>query len=232
MVLNELLLDCGNTAIKYAYEGKMGVFGSFDSLAVFLETHLPENVYVSDVGGRYEEIARACSELKLSTHRVVVEDDFNGVKLVYNDISKLGVDRWLAMLGAYSYIPGFDTVVVDVGTAVKIDIIDHEGRHLGGSISPGMHLSAQSLNRHTALLPEVPLVTSGKLGTDTYSCIQYGVIIGVVALIKYTVLKFGSESKLIITGGDASIITPFLDFEFTHKPNLVLDGLAVYRRCL
>lgn len=231
MVLNELLLDCGNTSIKYSYLDQTGSFDSLRELTGFLKLYRPANVFVSDVSGKYQEVSRACKNNQIAVHKVTVKNGLLDLQLVYEDITKLGVDRWLAMLGAFKNEAGKELIVVDVGTAVKIDLIDVSGRHIGGSISPGIRIGARSLNQHTAQLPEVSLETSGRLGTDTKTCIQYGVIMGVVALIKYTMLKFGSDARLLVTGGDAKIITPFLDCDFIYKPNLVLEGLRVYRQC-
>jgi type III pantothenate kinase len=223
-----LCLDSGNTRIKYSDQSSYGTFDSITELSAYLAEFPPSVVVVADVGGRYSEISRICSQHDIQCIQCCVVDGFYGLKLAYADVTKLGVDRWLAMLGAMSLFPKQPLQVIDVGTAVKIDHINAQGLHLGGSISPGLRLSARALSQGTELLPEVDLQFSGELGKSTTDCITYGLVMSVVALIERAMLQFETPVTRVITGGDSGIICQFLAGEVTIEHHLIMLGLRVY----
>src|SRR4029077_2103024 len=73
-----------------------------------------------------------------------------GVRNGYAETWRLGADRWVAMLGAHARYPGRALWVVDVGTALTVDLLDEHGRHRGGLLVPGPALMVESLLRRTA----------------------------------------------------------------------------------
>ena len=98
-----------------------------------------------------------------------------GVRNAYDEPGKLGVDRWLAIVGAVARY-GIPVVVWDLGTASTLDAVDTSGRHLGGMIYPGPATMAASLTRDTRLIVPPDLEgASTDPGQSTSSCIQNGV---------------------------------------------------------
>jgi type III pantothenate kinase len=150
-----------------------------------------------------------------------------GMRIAYSEPSKLGVDRWLAMFSAFSDHPSQYVAVVDAGTALKIDIINSNGVHLGGSISMGLSLSYSTLNRNTAQLPHVKEQFDGKLGKNTEGCINYGVIMSAIAIIEKTIRELDRKCCVILTGGDADVISSYLNLEHCVTDNLTLKGLRL-----
>lgn len=225
-----LLVDCGNTRLKARLGSVDYTFDSVTQLSDFIVSSKINEVLLSDVAGNYPELIKSLSHTEISVSKVAVADGFRGLALAYSDVSKLGVDRWLAMTFANSVRQNNEIVVVDSGTALKIDVIDKQGRHLGGCIAPGLQLGNKALSKHADQLNEVDVSFQDGLGTDTEGCIKYGLIIGAVALIEHTVLKFTQDATVLVGGGDRNVISKHLSLPHTLINNLVLDGLSVYQQ--
>lgn len=228
-----LFLDCGNTRIKYSHGDDYGVFADLGSLASFVTDGYVCEVVVASVSQQTAEVVGVLWAQGIEAQVATVVDGFAGLRLVYPDVRLLGVDRWLAMLGACQRFPGQDLWVVDAGTALKIDYLTKDSRHQGGSISVGLALAAKSLTGNTAHLPKADLGFSAQLGQDTIGCLNFGIVYGAVALIEQTVQSFGSaKAQVVLTGGDADTLRPHLTKPFIHAPNLVLQGLKYYWRLI
>ena len=227
MVNDALLIDIGNTRIKVRSGNSDRVFNDFTSLGQWVSNQDRRRIYCADVTGEFSNRRSDITALK-SAVQVRVEQGFNGLSLAYKDVSRLGVDRWLAMLASLKWQSGQGVVVVDAGTALKIDVVDSESRHLGGSIGPGLEMSNHALGSKAAQLSRVDLQSDGALGRDTDSCISYGVVMSAVALIEQTVLRFCPNGTLLVSGGARNRIAHHLSMSHRVIDNLVLDGLAVY----
>ncbi len=147
-----------------------------------------------------------------------------GVRNGYTQPERLGVDRWLAMIGAWAHI-GDAVCVVDCGSAVTVDILDRQGQHLGGVIAPGLRLMAQALSDGTDL-PLVGDTATIPLGRDTESAMTAGRLQAVVGLIERLHRQAPRGARLIVTGGDAGPIAALLGEPYELIPDLVLQGLA------
>lgn len=162
----------------------------------------------------------------------------------YQDPSRLGVDRWLAMLAAYDRVKG-PCIIIDGGTALTLDILDSEGLHQGGFILPGLSLMARSLEENTAIkLSTQGQVPSIALGHSTDQAVRNGILAAVTALIEKLhgeqLLATNEAVRLILTGGDAATISASLEHSGLQPSrltgisvrsvivkDLVLDGLAL-----
>jgi type III pantothenate kinase len=147
------------------------------------------------------------------------------------DPAKIGCDRLCAAAAAYEQVKTA-CVVADFGTALTIDLVADNGVFLGGTIMPGLGLSARALHEHTALLPLVKI--EGKrepIGKDTNNAIRNGVLsmfIGALREVTEAVATdIGKWPPLIVTGGDAEIIAGHCDFVDRVVPDLCLDGVAL-----
>ncbi len=151
----------------------------------------------------------------------------HGVSIAYEDASRLGVDRWLAMLAAHHYYPGRVKVIVDCGTALTLDIVDGQGRHLGGFIVPGLSMMRQSLQMNTADLTLVDEATkNGDLGKNTQECIGRGVLVMAAALIDKQARRY-DDPVVLLAGGDAEQIEACIDVNCALYKDIVMDGLAL-----
>jgi type III pantothenate kinase len=144
---------------------------------------------------------------------------------------RVGADR---LLGAWTAreLFGAPVLVVDVGTATTIDVVDAQGIFLGGAIMPGPRLAIRSLGS-TALLPGVAAtVPERAIGRDTVEAIQSGVVLGHLAAIAGLVALMTDElggsivPRVILTGGGSTALGS-IDSVDRVEPNLLLRGLAM-----
>ena len=146
----------------------------------------------------------------------------------------MGVDRWVAMIGARSEFRG-GLCIVDAGTAVTIDAIDKNGNHLGGQIIPGLALMSHALSSEASDIPAVkraprlPEPGMAVFASNTDGAVQSGAVNAICGAIDRAAKVLRSEgyrAKIVLTGGDASRILKQLGDNVLHRPNLVLQGLA------
>jgi type III pantothenate kinase len=243
-----LLFDVGNTRVKWGVfeKGRIAKSGSItheklhDSGFGGLVSHLPrdvDRVLACNVAGQTFAtrlsgvIGMHCST---DVHFARAEREGYGLTNSYKRPRRIGVDRWVAMIGARAEFAGA-LCVVDAGTAVTLDALDREGRHLGGLIVAGLTLMADALHTNTSEIPparKAPAVMASGMGmfaNTTESAVQNGALTAVCGAIEravHAMRSAGFRPKVVLTGGDASRILKHLDATVLHRPNLVLQGLA------
>ena len=243
-----LLLDVGNTRVKWGLldgrkvrrTGNISHEKIRDAGITSITTRLPRrvsHVYASNVAGTSFAtrlsgvISVHCNQ---NIHYVRVERSAYGITTSYRRPRQLGVDRWVAMIGAHAEFKSA-LCVVDAGTAVTIDAVNRSGEHLGGQIIPGLGLMAG------ALVTETSDITIGKktsrsavdgmslFTNNTDAAILNGALSAVYGAIGVAVKRMRAEGyrpKIVLTGGDASRILKLGNANILHRPNLVLQGLA------
>ena len=246
--MRALLLDVGNTRLKWgvADDGEIHRTGSISQQKIralgvgALTTRLPRNIdaaMASNVAG--VTIATRLTGLigaqcGCDLHFARTERQAHGVTNSYRQIRRMGVDRWVAMIGAWSELRK-SCVVVDAGTALTIDAIDGSGQHLGGQILPGMAMMAGALSKGTSDIPATRsqkvegFLGMGMFGKNTAAAVAGGALNAVTGAIERAIRTLRSNAyrpKVVLTGGDASRILSALDETPVHRPNLVLQGLA------
>ncbi|MCH5230666.1 MAG: type III pantothenate kinase [Muribaculaceae bacterium] len=140
----------------------------------------------------------------------------------------IGPDRFAAYLGAESLYPEKSKMIVDIGTAMTIDVADDKGIYRGGNISLGLYSRIKALEKSTSLLPLVEdITTQAKFGNDTRSAIALGAKYGVIGeiLLSQKLLKqvFGGDLT-ILTGGDAPLVYESLKTDHNVIKDLHLVG--------
>ncbi|MCX4217614.1 MULTISPECIES: pantothenate kinase [Pseudomonas] len=160
--------------------------------------------------------------------------EMSGVKNGYDDYERLGLDRWLAMLGGF-YLAKGACLVLDFGTAVTADFISPEGEHLGGFICPGMPLMRNQLRTHTRKIRYGDLaaeqaLTSQAPGRNTAEAVERGCALMlrgfVLTQLEMARAYWGGDYSLYITGGDAELVSDIAP-EARVVPDLVFVGLAM-----
>lgn len=154
-----------------------------------------------------------------------------GISIRTDNPRELGSDRLIDAVGAYN-IYGGPILVVDFGTATTFDYINEVGEFLGGTITPGIEISAQALSSRSAKLPEIEIVQSKEiLGTNTIDSMQAGVYFGYIGLCEYTIKqfkkKYGNSLKVIATGGLGRIIAENTKMVDVYDPELTFKGLKI-----
>lgn len=158
-------------------------------------------------------------------------DDKLRVPLIldYETPGTLGKDRICNAVGAWSKNPGRNSLVVDVGTCIKFDIVSGEGVYEGGSISPGIRLRYQSLNDYTANLPLLDEKgKTGLVGKSTEKSIHSGVMNGMNAEIQHLIARYEQNYDpltIFVTGGDAKYFDLVTKNNIFANENLTLEGL-------
>jgi len=123
-------------------------------------------------------------------------------------------------------------LVIDMGTATKMSVIDNSGTFIGVSIIPGVTMGLKALSEGTAQLPQVSLeAPSSIIGKNTADSMKSGVVFGNAALIDGMIDRFREETnlplKIIATGGLSATITKYCKHDITLDENMVLKGLNI-----
>jgi type III pantothenate kinase len=158
-----------------------------------------------------------------------------GMPVLYDSPADVGADRIVNAVAAYDKYGG-PAIVVDFGTATTFDAISAKGEYLGGVITPGPGISAEALFARTARLPRVEIKAPAKvIGTSTVGSIQSGLYYGYIGMIdgilERMLRELGAKTKIIATGGYASLIGSGSSRIQQIDPNLTLEGLRlIYER--
>jgi len=148
----------------------------------------------------------------------------------------VGIDRLLDAVAANGLrSPGRPAVVVDVGSAVTVDLISPAGVFLGGAILPGIAMSARAMHTFTDLLPLVDMSELASpppaLGTATEPAMRSGLFWGAVGAIRQLIDRLGAEvgapPEVFLTGGAGPAVAELLGESALHVPQLTLSGIAL-----
>lgn len=147
----------------------------------------------------------------------------------YLSPESLGQDRKVNIVAALNQFPGQPLLVISLGSCITYDVIDKQGRHLGGDIAPGyqmrlqaMHTFTQRLPRAEAEIPDIPW------GNSTRTALQSGAYRGMSAEINGRIADFEAvipDLKIILTGGDSPFFEKSLRKQIFVAPHLALYGL-------
>lgn len=148
-----------------------------------------------------------------------------------DDPGQVGTDRLVAAAAAHAVVENA-VVLIDVGTAVTIDLVDQHGVFQGGVIFPGLELGARALKEHTAQLPKVkisrPAEPYGKNTVDAINCGLYYSLIGALEeIIRRYAEKLGVWPQTVITGAGAKLIQEDCQFIDSYVPDLVVHGIVL-----
>jgi type III pantothenate kinase len=148
----------------------------------------------------------------------------------YRTPETLGRDRLAAVAGAQALFPNDNCLVVDAGTCIKYDLLNSAGTYHGGNIAPGAAMRIRAMHTFTARLPEVPMrMPDDIVGYSTETALQNGALRGAALEIAGFVRLFEerlSPLRVLLTGGDATFLAPFLPIPALHtEPYLTLHGL-------
>jgi type III pantothenate kinase len=237
--MNRWLFDLGNTRLKCAPVDAAGRIGNVHAIAhdgMRLDegwaAALPEafaDACVASVASEslrvelLDALARRCGRISLASTQRRSGD----VAIAYAQPARLGVDRFLALLGARAR--GAEAaLVVGVGTALTIDWLDADGRHRGGRIAPAPTLMREALHARAAHLP----IHGGRyaeFADDTDDALVSGCTGAALALVERSLqvvqAQAGAATRLLLHGGGSDMLRAHLP-QAVDAPALVLEGLA------
>jgi len=244
-----LLLDIGNTRLKWAlakgdqWRDGAPIVHRADDLErtlglAFATVPTPDAIWLADVS-QQEPSARVVAWLKnrfaLTPRFARTPASGSGLSNAYAEPHRLGVDRWLAMLGGHQR--GRGLIVADAGSALTLDAVNAAGQHLGGLIFPGFEMLTRALLRDTEQVRiDAPLryqpSRGFRLGSSTQACVESAINLAAIALIERVVSEISGEladtPRMILTGGDALHLKSGLSGAWVVEESLVLRGLARY----
>ncbi len=194
-----LLIDIGNSRVKWAFARGSRIESGEPFLTRPHEVHndflrfwshepAPRQVMVANVAGA--EIAAELEAWTLQRWRLAPgfaqsQAQAYGVSNGYESPEKLGVDRWVALVGARQIFKD-PVCIADCGTAITLDVMDGRGRHLGGLIAPGLSLIRHALTQGTRGLKGVALQRPDELARETAAAIAGGALSAAAGLIERT----------------------------------------------
>ena len=236
-----LLIDIGNTRIKWQHRDEKNIIASnsiiveefmdldFSSIKS-IEKIIVSNVNHSVVLDKIKEILAVfkCPIIEAST----VSNDY----LVndYEDTKTLGVDRWMAAMGAWKLYQR-PLLIINAGTAITIDLIDLDSKdkaHFkGGMILPGIAISLGILNNNTNLI-DTEIGQSQYPSLNTKDAVTTGILMSIQGAVNLVCKKLPSNLPILLTGGDADLIYEQSEEDWKSRikleSNLIFDGLMYY----
>ena len=248
-----LAIDIGNTRLKWAlFAQAIPGQAPVRQGAVFLETidelaetdwasvPAPDRMLGCVVAG--EAVRRRVEEQMelwdVVPRWVVPRTAEAGVVNGYDHPTRLGADRWVALVGSRARVlaeaaatgrPPRPALVVMVGTAVTVDAIDAGGHFLGGLILPGFGLMLRALEMGTAGL-KVPTGETMEFPTNTSDALMSGGVFAIAGAVERQHKRLGARAgatpRVLITGGAAVKLAPALDVEFEIVDTLLFEGLV------
>lgn len=227
------LFDLGNTRVKCAPLHADGSIGEILAIVHDDGTDWLDALPSGDVAciasvaadARRAALVDALCTRFTRLHRVGTERVLGSLRIAYDNPAHLGVDRFLAMLGQCGDGPA---LVVGVGTALTIDLLDADGRHHGGRIAPSPQLMREALHARATQLP-VAGGSYAEFANDTDHALASGCEGAVLALVERSMDAAGSvlgvKPVLCLHGGGAEALRDRLPVHH-WRPDAVLRGLA------
>ncbi|MBQ8955531.1 MAG: type III pantothenate kinase [Lachnospiraceae bacterium] len=154
-----------------------------------------------------------------------------GLNIHLDDPSTLGADLVVDSVAAMN-IYGSPAIVIDMGTATTMTVINKDNTYIGGVIFPGVNVSVEALAAGTSLLPRVSLGAPKKqIAANTMDAIKSGIIYGEASRIDGVIDRFeeelGYKTTVVATGGLASVVVPHCKHDIINDPELMLKGLKM-----
>ena len=240
------VLDLGNSRLKCALLDAQGHRGEILAIGHEQDDALPTLLrHIGPVDGHDEAwlasvapaqqtaaLVAALEAAGVRVHRVHTLAELGRLRIAYAEPARLGVDRFLALLAASERSDG-PWLLVSAGSALTIDVLDNEGRHLGGSIAPMPQHMREAL---AARFPQLDLApgTASDFASDTADAIASGCEGAILGLVERSLHLaeqcLGMRPTLLVGGGGAALLASIDHWPREDLPALVIDGLASYVR--
>ena len=246
-----LLIDIGNSRTKYVYliNNKLSSTTQLNndefSAAYFVKYFSQASqIIVANVAKSTltDELAAWCVSQKISFKQVHSEQQKNALISAYQEPTTLGIDRWLALLGAIHLYPNENILIIDAGTATTVDLLANNGQHQGGWILAGVNALFSSILSHSTLVHAKnktrPSLAFGTNTTDNVNNACWAATLGMIERGISQAQQLGDINRIILTGGDGKALTSLLLAQTTENilaveniqfiDNLIFFGLLEY----
>lgn len=154
-----------------------------------------------------------------------------GLNILIDSPAQTGADLVVGAVAALrEYRPPL--IVVDMGTATTISVLDQNGSLIGGCVCPGVKISLDALTNRTALLPGISLDQPKRaIGRNTIDCMRSGIMLGTACmldgLIERMENELGLKTTVLLTGGIGKFILPMCQTKMIYEEDLLTKGLAI-----
>ena len=154
-----------------------------------------------------------------------------GLNILIDSPAQTGADLVVGAVAALrEYRPPL--IVVDMGTATTISVLDQNGSLIGGCVCPGVKISLDALTNRTALLPGISLDQPKRaIGRNTIDCMRSGIMLGTACmldgLIERMENELGMKTTVLLTGGIGKFILPMCQTKMIYEEDLLTKGLAI-----
>lgn len=228
----KLLIDIGNTRTKAVLsdDGKLTPIDY--NLDIFDQYSISQVTYAS-VGhkSRADSLRQKAQQVGASIIEVTTAKEAFGVQCAYANYHTLGIDRWLAALGAANEYPNQNVIIVDAGTATTVEFVSKDKKYLGGWIVPGLDLMTSSVTSQTEKVfdsNDTDFIYG--IGQNTPAALKSGCLAAQLGLIHQAVAHFNREAVLVIAGGTAALLVEHVaTLNPIHDPLIVFKGLDRYQ---
>jgi len=228
-----LLVDIGNTQIKYALVNDMSDISDVkrcqhpEDLTAYISS--VKQVVVSSVGhfNLVTELEGLCKGFNKPCKVINTQAETLGIQCAYQKFQTLGVDRWLAILAARE-ITELPVAVIDLGTANTCDIVINN-KHIGGWISPGFSVMRESLLSNTQhVFADTKMPNFLGVGETTEDCVSFGCLASQTGFVMMAEQYLNNKYEnyfVLVTGGGQNSLSLQHNKNILFFPNLVLRGL-------
>lgn len=231
---SKLLADWRVATIKTQTVDEYGVL--FRNLFAMngIEVRSVSGIVISSVVPPLDSTLREVCERYFHLKPLFIEPGVKtGMPVHYDNPAEVGADRIVNGVAAYEKFGG-PCVVVDLGTATTFDVVSAKGEYMGGVIAPGIGISADALFERAARLSRVDIRKPARgsvIGANTVASVQSGLYYGYLGLVdgilERLLQELGSETRVVATGGLATLIASGSRFISAVDDQLTLEGLRI-----
>ncbi len=154
-----------------------------------------------------------------------------GINILMDNPKTVGADMIVDAVAAVKEYP-CPIIIIDMGTATTMSVVDPSGNYIGGVILPGVKVSLNSLSSKTAQLPYISLDIPGNvIGKNTIDCMRAGIMYGSAAMIDGIIdrmeKELGMKASIVATGGLAPAVISLCCHQIAYEDDLLLKGLLI-----
>ncbi len=157
-----------------------------------------------------------------------------GLNILIDNPAQLGSDQAVDAVAAINQYP-VPLIIIDMGTATTVSVVDRNKNYRGGLIMTGMGIAADALTARTAQLPKINFEAPGKIiGTNTIDCLKSGILYSnacaLDGIIERIEEEIGDKCTAVATGGLSELVVPLCKRNIIHDGSLLIKGLSIIYR--
>jgi len=215
---NQVFIDIGNSYTKWKYQGNFFEVATKE----FNVDKLPQasKIWASNVCNQFD--IEGLNFVSLKSKKL-----YKGLTNSYKEPALLGSDRWFAMIASYEMSINNCFIVIDIGSAVTIDLVNYKGLHQGGIIFPGLE-KVRQIFEYFPISINVNITGVGQSTEDAWTIGTSSLIVNNINKKHKELKEIFPDIKVFVTGGGYFKLHKYLNFTHEYHKNLVIDGMEFY----